>query len=60
MHGHPVGVEKLNVSNTDVFPPVGRIVREVGLYHRNSIPANDEDEDEDPFNGVVGDAAAAA
>jgi len=54
------GVERLNADNVDVFPPVGRVVREVGLYHRNSVPADDEDDDEDPLDGVVGDAAAAA
>jgi len=53
-------VEKLNSGNADVFPPVGRIVRDVGLYNRDSIPTDDEDTDEDPFDGVVGDAAAAA
>lgn len=60
MHGHPVGVEKLKAGNADVFPFVGRTVRAVGLHHRDSIPTDDEDNDEDPFDGVVGDDAAAA
>ena len=55
MHWHPVGVEKLYSGNAAVFPTVGRPVREVGLYHRDTMPPGHEGDDEAPSDSVVGE-----
>lgn len=43
-----------------MFSLVGRMAHEVGLRHRDSKPADDEDSNEHPLDDVIDDVAAAA